>query len=112
MDVLSNIQPHGLFNGQLFLEMKFFGGNLLIIFAGVFIGKFIHLDEIDNSDCHLHYNHFKVKSKHKSSLVVLMVTPAASAASSDASGSYLIGGIIALLIMAYLVYSLIRPEKF
>ncbi len=26
--------------------------------------------------------------------------------------SYLIGGIIALLIMGYLVYTLIRPEKF
>lgn len=25
---------------------------------------------------------------------------------------YLVGGIIALLIMGYLVYSLIRPEKF
>jgi K+-transporting ATPase KdpF subunit len=34
-----------------------------------------------------------------------------TAASSSPSG-YLIGGIIALLILGYLVYSLIRPEKF
>ena len=26
--------------------------------------------------------------------------------------SYLIGGVIALLIMGYLIYSLIRPDKF
>ena len=31
---------------------------------------------------------------------------------SNGSISYLIGGIIAVLIMGYLVYTLIRPEKF
>jgi K+-transporting ATPase KdpF subunit len=31
---------------------------------------------------------------------------------SDSQVSYLIGGIIALFIMGYLIYTLIRPEKF
>jgi len=34
------------------------------------------------------------------------------AMSSNGTGSYVIGGIIAFLIMCYLIYSLIRPEKF
>jgi K+-transporting ATPase KdpF subunit len=31
---------------------------------------------------------------------------------SNDTVSYLIGGVIALLILAYLIYTLLRPEKF
>jgi K+-transporting ATPase KdpF subunit len=31
---------------------------------------------------------------------------------SNGTVSYLIGGIIALLIMGYLIYTLLRPDKF
>jgi K+-transporting ATPase KdpF subunit len=56
---------------------------------------------------------FKVKSKIAKSVLLLVVVPASSAsATSNNSLSYLIGGIIALFIMGYLVYSLIHPEKF
>jgi K+-transporting ATPase KdpF subunit len=44
---------------------------------------------------------------------LLAVVPVHSAASvSNGPVSYLIGGIIGLLILGYLIYSLIRPEKF
>jgi len=33
-------------------------------------------------------------------------------AASNGPASYLIGGIVALLIMGYLIYSLLKPEKF
>lgn len=43
----------------------------------------------------------------------LVVVPMqADAAVSNGSVSYLIGGIIALLILAYLIYTLLRPDKF
>ena len=45
-------------------------------------------------------------------LLFAVVPPDSSAAASNDPVSYLIGGIIALLIMGYLVYTLIRPEKF
>ena len=32
--------------------------------------------------------------------------------SSNSPVSYIIGGIIALLIMGYLIYTLLKPEKF
>ena len=44
------------------------------------------------------------------SFMLLAVAP--EAASSNGPLSYLIGGIVALLIMGYLVYTLLRPEKF
>lgn len=34
------------------------------------------------------------------------------ASQSDESAGYLIGGIIALLVLGYLIYTLFRPEKF
>jgi K+-transporting ATPase KdpF subunit len=47
------------------------------------------------------------------SLMLLLVVPApTSEAASNSSLSYFIGGIIAVLIMGYLVYTLLRPEKF
>ncbi len=43
----------------------------------------------------------------------MAVTPVPSgAAVSNGPVSYWIGGIVALLIMGYLIYSLLRPEKF
>jgi K+-transporting ATPase KdpF subunit len=42
--------------------------------------------------------------------LVLLVRP--ETASSTNSVSYIIGGIIALLILGYLIYTLLRPDKF
>jgi K+-transporting ATPase KdpF subunit len=54
-----------------------------------------------------------MKTKVANSFLILTATPATSGvAVSNGSVSYLIGGIIALLIMGYLVYTLIRPDKF
>ena len=54
-----------------------------------------------------------MKKKVATSCILLVTSPApAGAVGSNGPLSYLIGGIIALLIMAYLVYSLVRPEKF
>lgn len=52
------------------------------------------------------------KIEFTKSLIILVVAPASTISSSNGTQSYLIGGMIALLIMAYLVYTLIRPEKF
>jgi len=41
-----------------------------------------------------------------------MVNIRTDAALTDNKVSYLIGGIIALLIMGYLIYSLLRPDRF
>jgi K+-transporting ATPase KdpF subunit len=46
------------------------------------------------------------------SLIILVVTPVSAISSSNGNQSYLIGCVIAILIMAYLIYSLIKPEKF
>jgi len=46
------------------------------------------------------------------SLIILAASPAASNATFNGPQSYLIGGIIALLILGYLIYTLVRPEKF
>jgi K+-transporting ATPase KdpF subunit len=54
-----------------------------------------------------------MKTKVVGSLMTLVVVPVHSeAAVSNDPLSYLIGGIVALLIMGYLIYTLIRPEKF
>jgi K+-transporting ATPase KdpF subunit len=42
---------------------------------------------------------------------LLIVAPAAAATDSG-SGGYVIGAVISLLILVYLIYSLIKPEKF
>jgi K+-transporting ATPase KdpF subunit len=52
------------------------------------------------------------KIKVSKSIVFLIAAPAATDTASAGPQVYLIGGIIALLIMIYIVYSLIRPEKF
>jgi K+-transporting ATPase KdpF subunit len=41
-----------------------------------------------------------------------LITVHKDAAVANDPLSYLIGGIIALLIMGYLIYTLLRPEKF
>jgi K+-transporting ATPase KdpF subunit len=47
------------------------------------------------------------------SFMLLAVIPeTAEAAVSKSPSGYLIGGIIALLILGYLVYTLVRPDKF
>jgi K+-transporting ATPase KdpF subunit len=54
-----------------------------------------------------------MKAKITSSFILLATVPASSdATGANNSNSYVVGGIIALLIMGYLIYSLIRPEKF
>jgi K+-transporting ATPase KdpF subunit len=53
-----------------------------------------------------------MKTRITSSFFLLIATPSTSDAAANGPHSYLIGGIIALLIMGYLIYSLIRPEKF
>jgi K+-transporting ATPase KdpF subunit len=43
-------------------------------------------------------------------LAIVTVHPDSSA--SNGPASYIIGGIIALFILGYLIYTLLRPEKF
>ena len=54
-----------------------------------------------------------MKTKITKSCFLLVAAPTPSvAAVSNGTLSYLIGGIIALIIMGYLVYTLLYPEKF
>jgi len=54
-----------------------------------------------------------MKSNMSGPILILAAVPAsADSAVSNGTVSYIIGGIIALLIMGYLVYTLMRPEKF
>jgi len=54
-----------------------------------------------------------MKTKFASSFISLVVLPEhADTVVSNGPISYLIGGIIALLIMGYLIYTLMRPDKF
>ena len=48
----------------------------------------------------------------KASLILVVVPVTADSGAPVGPNGYLIGGIIALFIMCYLIYSLIRPEKF
>jgi K+-transporting ATPase KdpF subunit len=55
----------------------------------------------------------RMRANVASSFILLVASPAQpGGAGSNGPVVYLIGGIIALLIMGYLVYTLIRPEKF
>jgi K+-transporting ATPase KdpF subunit len=47
-------------------------------------------------------------------IIILAVPDAATSASgSEASqASYILGAVLALLILGYLIYSLLKPEKF
>jgi K+-transporting ATPase KdpF subunit len=54
-----------------------------------------------------------MKTKNSKSFFLLTALPVTTdTAVSNGSISYIIGGIVALLIMGYLVYTLLRPEKF
>jgi len=54
-----------------------------------------------------------MNSKASTSLLSLLVVPIQPDTNvSNSPVSYLIGGIIALLIMGYLIYTLLRPDKF
>ena len=54
-----------------------------------------------------------MKTKDGTLLMSLLVVPIQSdAAVSNGPLSYIIGGIIALLILGYLIYTLLRPDKF
>lgn len=44
--------------------------------------------------------------------LVVVVTPQTDVAVSNGPISYLIGGIVALLILGYLIFTLLRPDKF
>lgn len=43
---------------------------------------------------------------------IVAVAPAGTAQAVNTTSSYIIGALIALLIMGYLIYTLIRPDKF
>ncbi len=54
-----------------------------------------------------------MKTEITKSFMLLTVVPDTSGAiASNGPLSYLIGGIVALLILGYLVYTLLRPDKF
>jgi K+-transporting ATPase KdpF subunit len=55
-----------------------------------------------------------MKSKVMTSLMLLMALPVKADTTTASNGptSYIIGGIIALMILGYLIYTLMRPEKF
>jgi len=44
--------------------------------------------------------------------ILLATAPVHADIGANANPDYLIGGIIAFLILCYLVYSLVKPEKF
>jgi K+-transporting ATPase KdpF subunit len=54
-----------------------------------------------------------MKTKFASSFIPFSVVPVHSGeVVSNGPVSYIIGGIIALLILGYLIYTLLHPEKF
>jgi K+-transporting ATPase KdpF subunit len=54
-----------------------------------------------------------MKLKTPKMLMTMIIVPVQQeAATANNSLSYLLGGIIALLILGYLIYTLLRPEKF
>lgn len=54
-----------------------------------------------------------MKTNLKSSLIILAALPfPINAATSNNTVSYIIGGVIAIFILGYLIYTLIKPERF
>jgi K+-transporting ATPase KdpF subunit len=45
-------------------------------------------------------------------IILSKISVQPDAALSDNTVSYLIGGVVALFILGYLIYTLLRPEKF
>lgn len=95
---------HGLFGVSFVFVVGFFG-KLVILFAiSTIISKLLKLDRVYDE---LH--------QHKEGTIPFMLVvsiPEQSSFSATGNSGYLIGGIIALFILGYLVYTLIRPEKF
>jgi K+-transporting ATPase KdpF subunit len=59
------------------------------------------------------YKTIRMKTIFSNSIMTLAVVPAnTSSAGSNGTISYLIGGIMAFLILGYLIYTLLHPEKF
>ncbi len=59
------------------------------------------------------FNLINMKTKIVSSFIFLVTIPSSTEANgANGPNSYLIGGAIAVLILGYLIYSLIWPEKF
>jgi K+-transporting ATPase KdpF subunit len=57
--------------------------------------------------------HDLMRTNVASAFILLVLPPAPpDSAVSNGPAAYLIGSIIAVLILAYLVYTLIKPEKF
>ena len=55
----------------------------------------------------------RIKTKFPISFLALAVVPEnSSTAAANGPVSYIVGGIVALLIMGYLVYTLLHPDKF
>ncbi len=54
----------------------------------------------------------KMKRKIAQFLILLVAIPAYAGTGQSAKNNYAIGAIIAFLILGYLVYSLVKPEKF
>ena len=108
-----------LFAGQFFYVVRFLSGLLGVFLAGGFLGSVWKLDKayFDVEETIVRIKPMGTKTRkrsvHKGLVGLLVSNPvAAVSGASDNSWSYLIGGGIALLILGYLVYSLIRPEKF
>ena len=53
-----------------------------------------------------------MKTKALASIVTAVIPTNTNTEISNGPLSYIIGGIIALLIMGYLIYTLLHPEKF
>jgi K+-transporting ATPase KdpF subunit len=53
-----------------------------------------------------------MKNDAITSIVSLLVVPIKADTAANGPVSYIIGGIFALLILGYLIYTLIRPDKF
>jgi K+-transporting ATPase KdpF subunit len=54
-----------------------------------------------------------MKTKSRARFLSLLVVPVqANSAVSNGTLSYLIGGIVAFLILGYLIYTLLHPDKF
>ncbi len=56
---------------------------------------------------------FEMKTRSLMSTLLFSIVPVQNnTAVSNSFGSYLIGGIVALIILVYLIYTLLHPEKF
>ena len=103
-----------------FLFILEFLGKILLVFAvGGIIGKFLKLDKVydDSEPNKKSYKSSELHTETKKSdmskmFISIAVIPLLERNASHNAGTYLIGAVIALLIMCYLVYTLIRPEKF